>query len=269
MAANFRSPARILRRLKLLPLVIRKVRNWPSFIYNYALGLCTTGPYVFRQGGKVQIGRALDHVPLIEIFLREEYGRVADGSVLLDLGANIGAFSVYAAARARDVRVYAYEPLPEFFAQLQRNVRLNGIEDRVHCFQSAVSADVEARILHVSSPGVYFPTLVAPTASPAQDARPVPCTTLTEIMETNALERVDLMKMDCEGSEYDILYSTPASVLQNIGEIRMEYHNLDADRRNVRELKAYLREAGFRITSEAASSSTNGTIWAAGPGSGA
>ena len=42
----------------------------------------------------------------------------------------------------------------------------------------------------------------------------------------NALERVDLLKMDCEGAEYEILYGTPDRYLERIREIRMEYHQL-------------------------------------------
>ena len=39
MAENFRSPGKIARRLKYLPLAISKIRNWPAFMFHYALGL--------------------------------------------------------------------------------------------------------------------------------------------------------------------------------------------------------------------------------------
>ena len=102
MSTGFRSPAKIARRLRILPLALKHVRNWAAFVFHYALGLIPRRPYRFRNGASVRIERALDHVPLIEIFLRQDYGRVTDGGVILDLGANIGAFSIYAAThRAR------------------------------------------------------------------------------------------------------------------------------------------------------------------------
>src|SRR5262245_12868978 len=110
-----RSPAQILRRLRATPMVARSLENWPTFMWHYALGLVPTSPYRFRNGARLRIGRGVDHVPILEIFVREEYGGIADGSVVLDLGANLGAFAVYAATTARGIRVYAYEPSPDFF----------------------------------------------------------------------------------------------------------------------------------------------------------
>ena len=81
-------------------------------------------------------------------------------------------------------------------------------------------------------------------------------------MDANHLERVDLLKMDCEGAEYEILYSTPSSHLQRISEIRMEYHNLDSGDRHVEGLKRFFAQSGFAVTHLRPASETGGTLWA-------
>ena len=264
MGTGFRSPAKIARRLRILPLAIQHVENWAAFVFHYALGLTPDCPYRFRSGASIRIERALDHVPLIEIFLRRDYGRVADGAVILDLGANIGAFSIYAASTARGVQVYAYEPLPSFFALMERNIRENRQENAVRCFNLAVAADGQNRHLQMPGAGVFFPRLVRANeiaTAPAQ-LRSVPCTSLADILRANALSRVDLLKMDCEGSEYDILYSAAPDVLSRIVELRIEYHKLDGPEENVASLKKFLHGAGYTVNREEAVSGTNGNLWA-------
>src|SRR5262245_26686629 len=128
MPEGFRSPRKIVRRLKLLPSAARCIRNWPRFMFHYSLGLVPDRPYHFRNGAKLQIDRGVDHVPIIEIFMRGDYGTVADGAVVLDLGANIGTFSVYAATSAKTVTVYAYEPVAQYFRRLRHNIQINGLE---------------------------------------------------------------------------------------------------------------------------------------------
>src|SRR5262245_3242896 len=122
MSAGFRAPSKVARRLRLTPLAARKVKTWPRFMFNYALGIVPGAPYSFRNRARLQIGRGVDHVPIIEIFLREEYGAVTHDAVVVDVGANIGAYSVYAAMSARGVKVYAYEPMPAFYRLLQENI---------------------------------------------------------------------------------------------------------------------------------------------------
>ncbi len=51
MAESFRSPRQILRRLRYLPLARKKIRNWPAFMYHYALGLKPAKPYHFGKTG--------------------------------------------------------------------------------------------------------------------------------------------------------------------------------------------------------------------------
>ena len=262
MTASFRAPSKVVRRLKLAPLAARRLKDWPRFMYNYALGLVPNVPYLFRNGARLQIGRGVDHVPIIEVFLREEYGRIADGATILDLGANIGAFSVYAATSARDVKIWAYEPLADFHALLTKNVQINRLGGAIRCFNCAVGAEAGPRQLIVENEAFSFPTLLA-------DARAgrrveVACVPLIEILDSNGLKHVDLVKMDCEGSEYEILYGAPDACFERIREIRMEYHNLATERCNVRDLIAFLQARKYNITmvSADAASRASGNLWA-------
>ena len=262
MAKSFRSPAKVLRRLRLTPLAARKLKNWPQFMWNYALGLVPDHPYVFRSGAQLQIGRGVDHVPIIEVFLREEYGGIPDGATILDLGASIGTFSVYAASSARNVRIFAYEPMADFHALLLRNVRINQLAGAVVCHNSAVAADAGSRALFMENEAFSFPTLLEP--GNAGRRIEVPCASLREILDSNRLRQVDLLKMDCEGAEYEILYGAADACFARIREIRMEYHNLPGERRNVNDLMTFLREKKYAITrlSDGAASRPNGNLWA-------
>ena len=259
--AGFRSPSKIARRLRLTPLAARHIRNWPRFMVNYAWGAVPASPYVFRDGARLQIGRGVDHVPIIEIFLRQEYGAVADGAVILDIGANIGAFSIYAGTSARGVTIYAYEPTAEFFALLRDNVRANGLEGAVTCFNVAVAGETQVRELALESAAFSFPTLLPPAGDRVLRTVNVQTTSLADILDANALQRVDLLKMDCEGAEYEILYGTPEHYLNRIREIRMEYHRLPAERCNGEALAGFLESRGFRITM-ATPVQANGNLWA-------
>lgn len=261
MAESFRSPAKILRRLKLLPQIARHVKNWPSFMYHYALGLVPAKPYRFRNGAVLKIQHGTEHAVILGIFLRSEYGSPPDGAIIVDVGANVGAYCIYAARMASNTRTFAYEPSPESYETLRENLQLNALTETITCFNYAVAGTPEVRDLFMSGTDYYFPTLVAPAEPQHSRSRPVTCTTLAEILEGNTLTHVDLLKIDVEGGEYDILYQTPRKFFARIREIRMEYHNLDQKEQNVGGLKQFLISQGYVITHEE-KIATNGLLWA-------
>jgi FkbM family methyltransferase len=261
MAESFRSPRKVLRRLRLAPLAARTLRSWPRYLWHYALGLVPASPYQFRNGARLQIGRGVDHVPIIEIFMRNDYGEVPDGAVVLDLGANIGAFSVYAATTARAVTVFAYEPMSDFFRLLQHNVRINGLDHNVKFFNVAVGSDSRDRNLIVGSERFSFPTTVDALYRGTSTLR-VPCTSLEQIFSANRLSRVDLLKIDCEGAEYEILYGSPPRIFEKIVEIRLEYHDLGIERCSAKSLKEFLKSQNYVITFDKAMTETGGILWA-------
>lgn len=262
MAESFRSPAKVLRRLKLLPQIASHVKNWPSFMYHYALGLTPAKPYQFHNGALLNLQHALEHAPLLGIVLRSEYGTPPDGAVVIDIGANIGGFCIWAAKMSRDLRVYAYEPSGEAYRMLETNIRLNALSETIKCFNVAVAGSPEPRQLFVSGTEFYFPTLVAPVNPQPDSAQPAACTTLSEIIEENSLEQVDFLKIDVEGGEYDILYRTPHNYFARIREIRMEYHNLDQQEQNVSGLRTFLTAQGYSITHDEELSPKHGLLWA-------
>lgn len=74
---------------------------------------------------------------------------LAEGAVLLDVGANIGLYSLYAAT-ARRCRVYAFEPESQNYGLLNRNIQANGLDDRITAFPCALSDRVGLDRLYLS-----------------------------------------------------------------------------------------------------------------------
>jgi hypothetical protein len=75
----------------------------------------------------------------------------------------------------------------------------------------------------------------------------VEAVSLPDIFASNRLDHIDLLKLDCEGAEYDILYRCPDSLLQRVNLIAMETHNGVRTNENTEALCAFLKEKGFTI----------------------
>jgi FkbM family methyltransferase len=70
------------------------------------------------------------------------------GSVLFDVGANVGMYALYAAARG--LRVYAFEPESQNFAILNANIALNGLQDRITAYPICLSDTLKIDRLYLS-----------------------------------------------------------------------------------------------------------------------
>ena len=78
-----------------------------------------------------------------------------------------------------------------------------------------------------------------------RDQIKVTCLTLGQVMDENGINKCDLLKMDCEGAEYDILYNCPPEYLQRIDQIAMEVHRGEKATQNIAALEAFFRQQGF------------------------
>src|SRR5882672_11922670 len=77
-----------------------------------------------------------------EIFVRETYLRhglyLSADAVVFDVGANIGMFSLFVAAKSPAASIYAFEPIYPIFQKLERNLRR--VSANVHVFCCALSS---------------------------------------------------------------------------------------------------------------------------------
>jgi FkbM family methyltransferase len=203
----------------------RLLRNWREVAVSLHSGVPVRR--LELRGGAVLIAPDAAHLDFLfnEIWIDQVYSprgyEIRNGDVVIDIGANIGVFSAFAALHARDVEVFAYEPSPENASLLRTNVAVID-QSRVRVFEQAVAGWTGRRILEANPSNWIVHTLAEPGSTAT--GLPVTCVSLDDLMEQNAIKHCDLLKMDCEGSEYEILRSTRPETLRCIDKIVGEYH---------------------------------------------
>lgn len=169
---------------------------------------------------------------------------IGPDDVVIDVGANIGAFAVTAARAAANGRVYAVEPEPDNFALLCGNVRRNGCRN-VTPVRAAVADAAGEVALSLSADNAAGHSVQRRHGG--RDVM-VPAVTLGGLLDEYRIERCDFLKLDCEGAEYDILYGLPPAYFPRIRRLALEYHaSPDEKRGKGDELVAFLRGVGFRV----------------------
>jgi FkbM family methyltransferase len=166
--------------------------------------------------------------------------RVTAGDVVVDIGANIGTFSLYAAKLCGAERVLSFEPFPDNYGLLCKNVEQNQLGN-VTCVNQAVAGKGGRRIMALdpADPGSH--SLIKGAFDRTVE---VECCTLGDVFEKFALTRIDYLKMDCEGAEYEILEGS-TSRLPQISRISMETHT--TLHRKAEDLRKLLRTFGFDV----------------------
>lgn len=219
-----RVPA-VFRRARLQALMARQLENWREAWAAYAAG--SPMPSLrFRNGLALHSGPG-DSAGFLffEIFANGCYRRglpAALGGDVVDIGANIGAFTLDAAMRYPAATVHAYEPDPRTCQALRRNIEANGLSSRVRIWNEAVAGESGTlRLWRGGGSIVASAHLQASARGEACDVRAV--TLETVIARTSG--RVGVLKMDCEGAEADI-FEAAGSALDGVEHIVAEYHAL-------------------------------------------
>jgi FkbM family methyltransferase len=158
---------------------------------------------------------------------------------VLDIGANIGAWSLLAARRG--ARVTAVEPHPETVDYLRRNT------DRapVTVLQAAVMPTGGSTRLYLGDADSRHSVLGAEQRSTARltDSVEVPAVAFEELISRGW----DLVKMDCEGIEHALLESAPAETLRRMRRLVAELHGSE---REMETSERRLIAAGFATRRE-------------------
>jgi FkbM family methyltransferase len=216
-----------------------------------------------NQGVSFKVRGAMDIWSVKETFLDrfyEKYGTViGNGWTIVDIGGGIGDFTTFAARAHADTIVYAFEPTPESYELLQENLKRNQV-DNAHSFPQAIWSG-EGTIwidTTVGEPGQFIsheqqdlgPQGYNPKTSVVSIT--APSISLAQAFDRVGITQCDLLKMDCEGAEYAILFHTPSEALEKVQRIVMEYHDdiavgPDGEPYTHKDLANFLTEQGYRI----------------------
>ena len=148
--------------------------------------------------------------------------------VILDIGSNIGTSILFFHERFPGAKIYGFEPHPETFRILEKNVA--GIPS-IQVFNyalGAANADVSvpfdgadfSRFTLAKNPGADWSGPLSRTVCEVKHAG--------EVVNHLGLTKVDLIKIDCEGAEYDVLTSLPSDLLSHCKWIVGEMHDASA-----------------------------------------
>jgi FkbM family methyltransferase len=169
--------------------------------------------------------------------------RLSEGFTFVDVGANIGAYSLWVATLAGPTaRILAIEPQPKVFDRLTYNIGLNphGTVKAVAC----AVADKPGELTLFLDPRNSGESSVKIVASSQAATLRVPATTLLDLVRNERLERLDAIKLDVEGAEDIILEpffrDAPESLYPSL--IIVE----DGTRQWQTDVPKMLREKGYR-----------------------
>ena len=145
------------------------------------------------------------------------------GDIVIDIGAHIGLFAIYTALRFPHVQIHSFEPFPENYELLQQNLERNGITN-VHTYPQGVSSDGRLLEMVTNTQNSGGSTCYSRTLEAGRTSG-IPSTTLDHIFDTLEVNKCKLLKIDCEGSEYEILLSTRS--LPKVDYLSGEFHEND------------------------------------------
>ena len=126
------------------------------------------------------------------------------GDVFLDIGANIGYFSLLAATKEASSTVVAFEPVKELFDKLQENVSLNKVKN-VIAINAALGEINEEKEIFLSGPDNLGMSSFQPSENFSGKAEKVKVLCVDDWFKTFGLSKIDLIKIDTEGSELAVI----------------------------------------------------------------
>ncbi len=143
-----------------------------------------------------------------------------DGMTFVDVGANIGEHSMFAAAIVgKHGSVHSFEPIPRIYAQLGDSIRHNHFGSIITTHNVALGEKEHTQILHINQKNIGGSSLVEDSG-------------VGESIEVNirrgdryltSLTRIDLMKIDVEGYEYEVLQGSHKALLTHKPVILLEF----------------------------------------------
>jgi FkbM family methyltransferase len=206
---------------------IRTFGNWYD-IYGTRYGLLHD-EFILktRTGEKILVRPWAEDVRIVKsIFAKKNYVNefvsIMPNALVVDVGANIGAFTIFAAQWAK--KVFAFEPEPENFRLLCSNIELNKLTNVMPLRMAIAKKKGKqnfclAEKQHSGSHSFFLQHY--------QKKIEVKTLSLLDLIKKEALAKIDFLKLDCEGSEAEIIEGLSLETAKKIEQIALEFHQIN------------------------------------------
>lgn len=192
-----------------------------------------------------------------EIFMEDFYhiddllSHIPNNATIVDIGCNAGYFTFIAVSKKEDATVYAYDPMKVNTDLFSNNIKLNQhLDKQIKVFNKAVTGSEQGSI-QLYFDDVNNDSVIASVfenfSEKNNQVTTVETISLIKIIQENNISTIDLLKLDCEGSEYPILYDSPDIVWNYIKHLTIETHELDNEQKNTKALTVFLESKGYSL----------------------
>ena len=165
----------------------------------------------------------------------ETYGMIPiENATVVDIGMSIGDTPIYFAVKGAS-RVIGLEPFPKNYELAQQNVKINNLEDKITLLLAGCSG--KEGFTHIDP---LYESDMRSRVNDTDTGMKVPLLTLEQILKQYDVSEA-ILKMDCEGCEYETILSSPSDVLRKFKYMQIEYHF------GYKNLKEKLEKTGFNV----------------------
>lgn len=166
----------------------------------------------------------------------------SEDKVIVDVGGYVGMFSIYAAKKV-GAKVHIFEPLPHMAEFCALNIKLNGLEDSIVVSDVAVAAGKGKRTLRywANQPEMGYFTKTDGHYNLTGEVE-----VETASLDDLGFEKIDFLKMNCEGAEGEIIPAMSKELLRNTRKISLQMHEHLSPVPG-KDIKQILKESGFEI----------------------
>ena len=239
-----------IEKFKICLKVMKVLRNWWLYPIVY-LKLIKKPTVIFETKNGIKIMLRTDSTDLMaftHVWLIGEYSKnnfqVKKTDTIIDVGAHIGLFSLYASQNCTEGKIFAFEPIKENYKILESNKKLNK-SSNILSENYAISKSTSKITLYKSNDEAGHSKFIQ-TNDPVE----VASKSLNDFFKENKIELINLLKLDCEGSEYEIIDSLEDKYFEKIEKMIIEYHLADSNPELLEKLKNKLKYHSYSISVE-------------------
>ena len=202
-----------------------------------------------RNNIKIKIRtNSTDIMQLGTVWLSGDYKikgfNINESDIVIDVGAHIGLFSLFVSQYCKNGKIFSYEPIKKNFDILKENIELNKNKNIIS-FNSAVSNQSNKSKIFINSDDSAHSIFES-----GKNFIEVKSTTIKSIFDENKIINCNLLKLDCEGAEYQIIESIPKEYFFKIDKMIIEYHLANKNPELYSKLIQNLKDNSFKIKIE-------------------